>query len=341
MKFVKKFNVLGEEVYVKDFFAREYLKFNDKNILILGDSLSDEGYALSSPNWVTYFRTKIEEVGGTVTNVSHVGRTFSASREDNLISVLGGIPTGEYTDIIVFLGVNDWASDATLEQMSTAFDSLNDWIVGHYPTAHVHMCTPVKSDKSFNPDVPLDYYRTILIKQGAMQHGWSIIDTFAEAPMYNGNVGNLRNLYTLDGLHFKPTYAPVFAEYMLRRVLNGTSSYVALFGTQVVLSNFFDNKNLIVYYNSNGILSAYIDLGNYTPSSKIVQIGTLPVWAKPILDTCNVVYSSSGGNFKPIHVYIPTNGNVYLCFPDTGIAYSPTKILFNYMINPVLRPNIS
>lgn len=314
--------------------------YKNKSFLILGDSLSDELYGPSLPCWVATFRTLVTGSGGSVTNYSASGRSLSAVRNDNIIAHLSDIPAGNYTDIIVFLGVNDWASSATFTQITTALDSLKNWVDQTHPDAVVHFVSPVKCADSYNASIPIDYYRGVMCKQ-INRYGWYHVDAFSEAPNYNGGITFNADRWTLDGIHFKPAYAPLFANYMFARIKTRCSTFNANYVTDVTIGA-ASGFTVVCYYHSDGKVNIYCNCGSsFTPPGIATEITTLPAWLIPILPVSTEGYSIANGKKDFLGGYIRSdNGKLYVTCGDLSNSHSPTDFTFEYYVNPMFRPNL-
>lgn len=320
---------------VSDINARDF--FQNREILILGDSLSDEGIARFQPNWVSHFRTKVASSNCNITNYSFGGRTLSNVDVNNLIDDLANIPAGSYTDIILFLGINDWTENATIAQFTSACSSFKTWVQSTYPDALVHVITPLKS--SWNTaQTPLMLYRLLFLKQFVV-YGFNIIDAFADAPFFNGNDGFLKNrwsgdnLGTHDGLHINPDYAPYFAEFVYRRMQTLGTGSVTDYVDSVQVTNFFNSVALNLYLHESGKVSLYLNLGSYTPGSTLVTLGTIPAWACPIFEQSQFCYT--GGNTYA-EIIIKTSGAAYLLMPNTNNMPTCSPYI-DYYLDPFER----
>lgn len=305
--------------------------YDGRNVLILGDSLSDENLSMSSPNWVTYFRTKVVASGGTVTNYSNSGRSLSEVRTDNLISNLSNIPSDSYTDIVLFLGINDWASSATRSVFMSACTAFASWVYENHPLARVYVVTPVKANKtSFNQNVPILFYRNMLLHGLCASYNFEVIDAFNNAPNYNANITTSKDLYTTDGLHFKPYYAEMFCNFMFDVISSGGTGVSITFNVEEKRNIFSGINNSIAYIKDDGTISLYLDLTNYVPQSAIVNLGDLPEFARPAIRTSRTFYYAVSGTAKTGTIIIDGNGKVLLVFDDTTqITDSTLYVDFN------------
>ena len=317
----------------------KYDKLNfyaDRKILIIGDSLSDTSLAEYQPNWVTYFKTRVEELGGTVVNHSLSGRSYSAVRGQNLVNSLDTVPDPTtYTDIIIFLGVNDWVSDATIQQISTASNIFEEWHNETNPSAHVHLITPCRCTTTWNPDFPLSYIRCALVNYGAKHYRWQIIDAYSEAPNMDAMRDSLRSLWTVDGLHFNAAYAPQFADYVFERVASKTSNFIPIGAEAISVDSAIANVNIQLYYYDDGDVRLYMELPeDYTPSSLTTVIGTLPLFARPYRTITHAFYYASGGVSKVAMLRIDPNGTLYM-IPEALHAMRLGYINVKYTSSPV------
>lgn len=203
-------------------------RFKNKNILIIGDSISDE--ALYPNCWVKDFRPMVEAAGGTVTNISLQGRTIvTIDDETNNLNTRVQSVTGDYDYIIVFLGVNDWSRQTPLGQFMTdntaatiagSLRVFNTWKRTNYPNAEVIIMPPLKSKKTdFTGHKLLQMYKMAICSAG-MYFGWTVIDTHSYAPLINPNVSTD---FSIDGIHVTDAYGPFLARFVYDNVSKGTS----------------------------------------------------------------------------------------------------------------------
>ncbi len=319
--------------------AAEYDKLNfyhDRKILIIGDSLSDTELEEYQPNWVTFFKTRAEDLGATVVNHSVSGRTYSAVRGVNLVGSLDSVPDpSTYTDIIIFLGVNDWVSDATIQQMASASNYFEEWHNNNNPGATIHLITPCRCATTWNPDFPLSYIRCAMINYGAKHFRWQLIDAYSEAPNMDGMRSELAARWTTDGLHFRPSYAPHFAEYIFNRIAAGTSSALTIGAEAISIASGISNVDMNLLYYDSGMIRLYMELPeDYTPATQTVSIGTLPIFARPYRTVTHAFYYASGGVSKMGLIRLDPNGTIYMIAQDVH-AMRLGYINIEYMSQPV------
>ena len=331
-------NVLADEAIINT-----YNYFRNKKILLLGDSNSDTNESDFAPNWTTYFKTIVESLGATFTNNSASGRTFSAVGSANLPAVLPNITSGDYTDIILFLGVNDWQLDATPDQMRQAIETFTNWHNQYFVDAKVHIITPLKTLQSRNADMPLDYYRGHLLKMG-QKKGFNIIDAYGSAPFFNGNITfnsdrySGRNGQSGDGIHIRSTYAPIFAQYVFRNMPN-----LSCAATYVDTTGFTNKASQVsgitwdLYYASTGQIDIVFRLpSSYVPSGTITQlldVSDVPDWMKPYWPVTQSQYVNSTTDCD---VVMNSNGATYLKVNNTN-TFSMDRLHIAYRCDPLAR----
>ena len=308
------------EAQTSDIYARINVTdyFKDKNILILGDSISDESISRFQPNWVSHFRDMVTPFNCTITNYSVGGRTLSNVDANNLIANLSNVPAGAYTDIILFMGVNDWQLNATPAQFNTAMQAFNTWVQGNYSTANVHVITPLKSVTTLGATQPLMFFRLYMIKYFARM-GFNIIDAFADAPFFNGYETFLKDkwsgddLGSHDGLHINPDYAPYFAKFVFRNMQTHSTGSLSGHVASIIKTDFYNSKNLEMFLHEDGKVALHLDLGSYTPGSTQTNIGSLPEWVRPIITQTVTIFT---GNGTSCQLVIQSGGGVYLVTPN-------------------------
>ena len=309
--------------------------YKGRSILILGDSISDEQMTNFMPNWVVHFREKVEKCGGTVTNFSKSGRTISAvDPSNNLISELSNIPAGSYTDVILFMGINDWHLGATVAQMDAARVSFFTWLDTTYPTALLHIVTPLKSNNNItspSPQIPLDFYRFMLNKYWVTVRNANIVDAFAEAPLFNGDnsLSRARWTYANDGIHPNTNYSPILATYIFHNIPIFHSSINSIVVSSVGITNFFGTKPLNIYFKSDGEVTLYMDLGaSYTPGSTVEILGSLPDWCRPFAQESGIIYGQGTRNIMYVVTH-QADGRIFMLYPDTNNIPALLNVRYN------------
>lgn len=308
-------------------YSFEYQKLNGKSILLIGDSISDEGLAQFQPNWVTYFRTKVTNLGATFTNMSLSGRTLSNVRTNNLASLLPNI-TGTYDYILLQLGINDWEDQATYSQMTSAINDFKSWLDSNQIGAQVYIITPFNTQLN-TAKIPCTYYRYIMKKQFSSRN-LNIIDAYYNAPNFAMKDDVTRSVYSYngDGIHPNATYAPIFANYVYKAFMFGdlVQNYGRRDFEETNIS--INNTPLRAYIDDDGMITLLCDPSNWTPTSELVDLGTLPEWCRPYVAITFMSYCSTvsgGGEF--IEVFLKPSGKLY------AIVKHPNELQVDFKIN--------
>ena len=252
-----------------------------KKILIIGDSISDENLY---PNcWVKDFRTKVEGIGGTVTNHSLQGRTIGkyTGATNTLVNALNTVPAGTYDYIIVFLGINDWVNvvdlgyinDNNVDSVCYNIGAFQSWHRSNQPQARVTFITPLKCN-IVNVRHRLTQFYARAIISCATFYGFQIIDAQSFAPLLNNE--HIDD-WTIDGLHPTDSYAPYLADFIFGNVASGVSSVGAnLWHTSEIITDVNSNNNTVECdYTGDGRISYRVK--NFSVSTNgLIKIADLP-----------------------------------------------------------------
>lgn len=208
---------------VTDLSDYAYKAFKDKDIYILGDSLSN--ITINPPNWTVSFQSTLGNIAHSITNNSEGGRTIQGGA--TALSALSGV---NCDILIVFLGTNDFGnawnigsgySDTSTTTTCGALNNLNSAIQSaftHYPD--VYFVTPPKrSDKTANTKgLCLESYIQC-IQRYCVSKNWNIINLNAAPNL-------LPATYTSDGLHITSAYAPKLSEFIIKEIVAGGTGII-------------------------------------------------------------------------------------------------------------------
>ena len=305
------------------------IDFKYKKVLIIGDSIGDTNIQYLQPNYVTNLKTKLEKLDAIVTNNSVSGRAIGS----NVTGTTGGIReaianiTDAYDIIIVELGVNDWAFDATGQQVSDGFSAFNNWIISNEPNAKVYFITPLSTPFNSNK-TPLDFYRTMIINNCIVRR-YNIIDMFTISNPYSGVIPSLvtRWTYNGDGVHPNSDFAVYYADIVFNALvynncgvdLNTISDYT-ISDIPLLTS---------AYYRGDGSIRLIGTSQTYTPSASLELLGILPVFCKPFGTITQPLYCSANGNAYIAHLVILPDGRVFGVFP-TVTTFSDFNVDITY-----------
>lgn len=255
-----------------------------KKFLILGDSISDT--SLYPNSWVTSFTERVTEAGGSVSNYSLQGRTltqYAQNRGNTLIDILPTIQ-GEYDNIIVFLGVNDYFNQLPLGSVNisvtgnTTFCSsmmvFKNWVCDNQPDARVTFITPLKTTRAgFLAPILLESY-CIAIRSYCEFYGYQLIDAHFFAPLINPQDASMA-IWQSDGIHPIAAYGPIFSDWILRQIISGSSSIGNASYAMRIEDETGQSINTEVRFNSAGQLWYYVH--DYPiRSTGNVKLATIP-----------------------------------------------------------------
>lgn len=261
-------------------------QLNGRSILIIGDSISDEQLY---PNcWVKNFREKCEALNATVVNHSRQGRTIGVytGATNTLVNSLASVPSGNYTDIIVFLGTNDWINQTPLGRLNvdnnnsviTNIKLFDAWRSVNYPNAKVTFITPLKARVADDIRHKLLQFYNKAIISACMFYSYKIIDAHSFAPMIQTE--HISD-WTIDGIHPKTDYSPYFADYILDSLCSETSCGCDLIHTTLAIGDVGGSAtHVFAEYDNNSVCYR---VTNFEASSVgLVKLADLPEECKTV-----------------------------------------------------------
>ena len=239
-----------------------------------------------------------------VDNYSNMGRTitkYENSEGNTLIDILPEV-TGEYDDIILLMGVNDYYNQlpfgefnsSSTEELNGALNEFNTWLCTNQRAAKVHIVTPLKSGRtdmiSYTNPANLSMY-VDCICTNAVFYGWQIIDAHAFAPNINPYVN--ADWYR-DETHPTDEYAPVLAEYIMRNIVSGASQHMQI----PTCLNLTPESTAFAFFNEDGGCSLVFE--DYPVSGTgVVEVMKLPATLTPEHQITGIVYAvNDKGEYK-------------------------------------------
>lgn len=214
--------------------------FKNKNVLIIGDSLSDPN--TQPPNWVTLFTNFITSCGGSVDSHLCIGGASFQTMYDNELEQFEAL-NNDYDYIIIELGINDYHmqfglgdfrsttvhnSDVTMNTVDSlaAMNVILSKLRARCPKALQYYCPPSRTDHQLEVKrwTPITFYRNSF-SRCAMYYGCRIID-FSSMPMFAPAAIGDFNGYTsaVDRVHPSNVYAPILMEYVKQKIMSGGDS---------------------------------------------------------------------------------------------------------------------
>lgn len=301
-------------------------KIKGRKFLILSDSV---GVTITGrTSWTTPFTQIVTKFGGAVINNS-----VGSSRIDSIPDRVNAITETGITDVILIMGVNDVAARTPLIGDS-GFLNLYNLALGAIlskfgNSVNIYCGTPMRTTNVWFPSrqwLASEAYYYNMIYQEAKLVGATFIDLFSQAPMYN--YASTRNIYTDDGLHPNSAYAPILANFILSRIINGgdefcppslafTSSRFCTFASGVEIKE----GGGIYLENSGNTFKIYglltFDVGKQRiPAKSAVTLATLSIYPRHVhpLNARISYVGESGGTVYADQAfgYLSSNGNIEL-----------------------------
>ncbi len=279
---------------VGDFKDYEFEFFRGKNILVVGDSLSDP--TTQPPNWVTLLKNNLMAHGGNVdTHLCIAGASFQ-TMYDNELAQFEAL-NNDYDYIIIELGINDYHmqfglgdfrsttvhnSDVTMNTVDSlaAMNVILSKLRARCPKALQYYCPPSRTDHQLEVKrwTPITFYRNSF-SRCAMYYGCRIID-FSSMPMFApAAVGDL-NGYTsaVDRVHPSNVYAPILMEYVKQKIMSGGDSDWKDSSNVYGLTNEISEGYVIFGCTSHGMFRIKAALSIDVNVPTITMMHDIPYW---------------------------------------------------------------
>lgn len=316
-------DTIEEEVEKGNYYGR--------SVLLIGDSLCDENLTQSAPCWVTYFRTLVEQDGGNVTNFSFSGIGITDAVTPTIQTKLNDIPVGDYTDVVIWLGCNDWSMNATWQQVRTQFVNVANKILDIAPNSRKWFVLPHRWKNSRNATMPLTWFSFVLTKFCANRWGYYVVNPAVELPNCNPNVQRLSTFCFVSDTdqHFKPSYAPIIADYFYNRLNKQVSSGGDKYTVPIRLESQFSGATIDTFTRGDGSVTIGVNMDGATTTANPQRIATLPEWARPLHDiTIDMHAQKSNGDLKDAYIQINANGSTFFVGEATSWRYCKTIFTF-------------
>lgn len=311
-------NIISLDERASDLEDINYL--HGKNILIIGDSISDE--VLYPDCWISNFRALCASAGATVTNHSLQGRTIGVytGATNTLVNALGTVPAGSYDHIIVFLGTNDWLNqtpmgsigDNNVNSICNNITQFDTWKRTNYPNAEVTFITPLKAKVTSDIRHRLMQFYVKTIVSCALFHSYQIIDAHYFAPLLQ--INHIAD-WTFDGIHPITAYSPFLARFIFDNLMSEVSSIgVDAINTELAIGDVGGSADHVFADYSGGNIRYRVK--NFTASATgLLKLADLPEECQsknPIYGVANYNVSSTTNLIMllstgtALYAYIPT-----------------------------------
>lgn len=300
----------------------------NKKILIVGDSLSDE--TVQPPNWVEKLRNLNTSLGlgATIDNLSVSGQGWTSNTPGSggLIDVFSSV-TDIYDIVILFAGVNDYQSQATLGYPSSADRTtfygalweLHTVLHTKCPSAIVYYCTSPHNMAWTQAQKPIPHNRYRSRAYNACQRfGWLMIDTTV---LPNYNLLDY-NLYYSDSVHPLTTYAQTLCDHIINAIAAGGETPRKFANKySVPFEAPYNNSSVDIYFYNDGTALLNVNVANTFPGGNVTVV-TSPDGG--YVNSSALSAATGGGNVtmymwpSSIIANIPSSvsGIIQLCFID-------------------------
>ena len=276
--------------------------FRNKKVLVAGDSLSNE--EVNPPNWVVSFRNELAKVNATVDNISFGGSSWSDGNNPNtgLAYKITHTNISDYDILIIESGTNDCTGQIAIGSWSTT-SGYNTfigaiWEVFNYITTNnadlkVYWCIPPKRDlpnSQYPTPIPLNVYRAA-IQSMCRYFNWGMIDWNCGLPNLNPLNTNIKNAFIPDALHPSSAYAPIIADYTIKKIIAGGDTSIGNVLAQCEYTSFGAGATgiLRLNYDTSGHVHAefQLTLVNVSQPVKLFNISSdaAPLYMLPMLFT--------------------------------------------------------
>lgn len=263
---------------IKDLLYNEKRFLENKRILIVGDSLSDENIEWSTTVnnvWAKHFRTAMAKYNATVTNmsVSSIGYVVTVNGQ-NIADIISGINPASYDTIILFAGINDFLGGVPIGRFgnrdnTTLHGSLTRIADKLRNTnCNVFMVSPVPCNANSENRISgytLEMYRTA-INVFAKALGFMFINGPCE------HIGPYNISYwSPDNLHIGNNYTHFFNEHIISKIIAGGEAYKV----NMEISNQTISGCAVRIWNIESLV--YIQVGAQFTSEKALNLNTVPI----------------------------------------------------------------
>lgn len=268
----------------------------NKNILIIGDSNSDETYTGSgkiTKHWTTELKNIINsKASGNSTTI--VNNSKAGSKMTYAIDTLTAInkTTTRYDIIIIMLGTNDYGGMTDYAQFRTNLASVAGLLQPHVTAkgCQVYMVSPPKrslAQRDVANHVPLVIYARE-IANACKQWGFHFVDAWCKIPELNIDNTESRNKWLSDGsLHFSDAFAPIYAEWILSYLISEKGDDIGDYYEEyrgVCMTPMFSNTNNFEYDPARSSIKVGSKKHFISVNGKLKQGGGNTTGIQPIMN---------------------------------------------------------
>lgn len=242
--------------------TQDYVRFNNKKILIVGDSVSDENFTIAgvSEVWVKHFREKLAPFNCQITNLSKSGRGYKREAASHTFgSVMATVDLNQFDYVVVFGGINDFAqgipigkyADSGTDSFWSGLRSVWEQLNAVTRQQEVYLISPLGYTGVDNskPYYITDFYRSAIFS-AARNGGFHFINGNHIPPF------GVRG-YHMNGKHPLDGYTSLLADYIYNAMVNGVTENFNAAGEVRQITNQSDENctfNATVSMPTNGDL---------------------------------------------------------------------------------------
>jgi hypothetical protein len=314
-----------EEIIKDTYGAVSYLNdMQNKKIVLLGDSLTDESRSVS---WVKSFKTMLTGTGCTVLSYAKSGEKMEeqATRFEAC--------TVKPDILWIWCGINDVRDQTSLSALNTALHKIRTKVQTLNPKCQVYLMSTYKNKRGMPSGwvIPQTAYWRYM-SQYAIINGWTFIDGFSSAPVITPETSIMQSTFYSETdkqyLHYTAAYTDILARWILNCMINQSPVPLGDYKELVPSANFSAKINATSKFvpNSGGTFCEFGThmvhvrlVGAFTPGSNSPQytkICTLPEFCRPKQTLGHELafrgggIGSDGGQYV-VPVYLDTDGSVY------------------------------
>lgn len=239
----------------------QYLnRLENKSILIIGDSNSDEKYTSSAGTLTTHWTTEFKKLitskapsnGTTITNNSKSGSRMVYAKEQ--LTTINATTT-RFDVILIMLGTNDYGHATPIADFRITLNEIAALLQPHITAkqTEVYIVSPPKrtlANRDSASHVPLVAYARELYNWST-RNGFNFIDCWGKMPELDITNDSSRKKWLIDSsLHFSNAYAPVFAKWILGYLAENKSDTIGDYFEEyrgVCMDEWFTNTNNFTY----------------------------------------------------------------------------------------------
>lgn len=246
-----------QEIIKDTYGAVNYLNvLQDKNVVVLGDSLSADRNGVS---WVNNLKTMTKGVLN-ITNYA-VSNAKLADQAEKYSSYSGKVDI-----LVVWCGINDVRDQTSLEDVRTALESIRTKTLGLNKECQIYLFSTYKNLRGMKTNwiIPQTAYWRYF-NQYCTSEGWTFVDLFSSAPIISTISQTMLNYYFTETdkgyLHYNEKYSPILARYILNVLVSQSPVPLGDYFERITGTNLNANCSPVTSVFSLNTNGSYVDFG--------------------------------------------------------------------------------